>query len=100
MNVVSSDGVVFKVSRKYLEAATAGFPSFEAVLVDQQSVALQEPSEVLELLFQFMHPRSEDQQFRQTSVMEISPNLFFEVAEAAEKYLMFGAVNLFVPRMH
>jgi len=32
--------------------------------------------------------------------MEISPNVFFEVAEAAEKSLMFGAVNLFVPRMH
>jgi len=88
MNVVSSDGVAFKVSRKYLEAATAGFPSFEAVLLDQQPVALQEPSEVLKLLFKFIHPCSEDQQFSQPLVIEISQNQFFEVTEAVEKYLL------------
>jgi len=97
---MSSDSVVFKIFRKYLDAGTAGFPSLEAVVVDQQPVLLQESSQVLELLFQFIHPRSGEQPFRQPMITDVDTILFFQVAEAAEKYVVFGAMNLFVTRMH
>ena len=40
ITIISSDGVVFKIFRKYLDAGTAGFPSFEAVVVDRQPISL------------------------------------------------------------
>ena len=100
LSVVSSDGIMFKIYRKHLDSHTAGFPSFESIVVDQQPITLQEPSDVLELLFQFIHPRAEVQQFRQPVITEIEPKKFFAVAEAAEKYIVFGVMNLCYTRIH
>lgn len=60
----------------------------------REIVSLPETSEVLEVLFQFITPPSEAAGYRQPSVMKMEPNLFFRVAEAAEKYAVFGAMNV------
>jgi hypothetical protein len=65
----------------------------------EETVPLPETSDVLEILFQFIHPPSEAAGYRQPSVMQMEPNLFFKVAEAAEKYAVFGAMNLCVTWM-
>lgn len=69
-------------------------------MVDQQPIHLQESAEVLELLFQFVHPRSEDVQYHQPRVMEIEEKLFFLMAEAAEKYIVYSAMGVCATRMH
>ena len=69
-------------------------------MVDQQPISLQEPSDVLELLFQFIHPRTKMQQFHQPVITETEPTKFFAVAEAAEKYIVFGVMNLCFTRIH
>jgi len=68
-------------------------------VVDEQPISLEEPSNVLETLFQFIHPCPEAKQYRQPSVMDLEPKLFFAVAEAAEKYIVYGAMNTFLTRM-
>jgi len=68
-------------------------------VVDAAPISLEEPSSVLEVLFQFIHPRSESTQFRQPSVKSLEPELFFAIAEAAEKYIVYGAMNTFLTRM-
>jgi len=68
-------------------------------VVDEQPISLEEPSNVLETLFQFIHPCLEAKQYRQPSVMDLEPELFFAVAEAAEKYIVYGAMNIFLTRM-
>ena len=65
----------------------------------RETVSLSETSDVLEVLFQFIHPPSEAAGYRQPSVMRMEPNPFFKVAEAAEKYAVFGAMNLYVTWM-
>jgi hypothetical protein len=95
----SSDGVLFKIHRKYLEATSAGFTAPPFVETDGELVLLQEPSEVLEILFRFVHPPTESQQYRQPAMMDVKPDVLFAVAEAAEKYLVFGAMNICLSRM-
>ena len=68
-------------------------------MVDAAPICLEEPAAVLELLFQFIHPRSESTQFRQPSVKSLKRKLFFAVAEAAEKYIVYGAMNTFLTCM-
>jgi len=68
-------------------------------MVDSTPIPLQEDSTTLEMLFQFIHPCGELSQFRQPSVMNMIPKSLFKVAEAAEKYVVFGAMNVFVTRM-
>ena len=95
----SSDGVLFKIHRKYLEATSAGLTAPPFVETDRELVLLQEPSEVLEILFRFIHPPTESQQYRQPGMMDVKPDVLFAVAEAAEKYLVFGAMNICLSRM-
>ncbi|KIM42589.1 hypothetical protein M413DRAFT_26623 [Hebeloma cylindrosporum] len=90
----SSDGVLFKIYRKYIEATSAGLAAPPIVETDQQHVSLQEPSEVLEILFRFVHPPTEIEHYRQPNMrFGGQPELLFAVAEAAEKYIVFGAMN-------
>ncbi|KDR71149.1 hypothetical protein GALMADRAFT_35914, partial [Galerina marginata CBS 339.88] len=96
----SSDNVLFKVYKTYLNAASDGFAVPELVSTETDVVPLDEPSEVLEVLFQFIHPCLESQKYRQPSVIDMEISLFFLVAEAAEKYVVFGATNTFATRMH
>lgn len=86
--------MLFKIHRKYLEATSAGFTAPPFVETDRELVLLQEPSEVLEILFRFIHPPTESQQYRQPAMMGVKPDVLFAVAEAAEKYLVFAAMNM------
>jgi hypothetical protein len=95
----SSDGVLFKIHSKYLEATSAGFTAPPFVETDQEPVLLQEPSEVLEILFRFIHPPMESQQYRHPNMVDVQPEVLFSVAEAADKYLVFGAMNICLSRM-
>jgi hypothetical protein len=53
---------------------------------------LTETSKILEIIFQFIHPCSQENDFHQSSVFNLTVyGLFFGVAEAAEKYIVFGA---------
>ncbi|EDR01410.1 uncharacterized protein LACBIDRAFT_295590 [Laccaria bicolor S238N-H82] len=89
----SSDGVLFRVYRSRLEANTGGFAPAKIPTLDEV-VVLSEPAEVLELLFQFTHPS------RQPSVLNLEFDLLFALAEAAEKYEVYGAMNTCNIRMH
>lgn len=96
---ISNDGVMFKIYTKYLAAASAGFAIPDFTSVGTQPVLLEEPAHTLEALFQFIHPPSEAQQFRQPSVINMEVNLFFSLAEAAEKYLVHGVMLTCITRM-
>lgn len=83
---------MFRIYRTHLEAHTGGFapakiPTFDEVVV------LSEPAEVLELLFQFTRPS------RQPSILNLEFGLLFALAEAAEKYEAYGAMNICNMRM-
>lgn len=68
--------------------------------MDLEPVSLEEPSEVLEILFRFIHPPTESQQYRQPNIaVDVQSEMVFAVAEAAEKYLVFGAMNSCLLRM-
>lgn len=60
---------------------------------------LDETSKVLETLFQFIHPPGERSNHQQPSIVDMKPELFFAVAGAAEKYEVFGAMNIFLLHM-
>ncbi|KAJ7663144.1 hypothetical protein DFH06DRAFT_1189451 [Mycena polygramma] len=83
----SSDSVLFQVHRKNLEVCTEGFPPSN-ISTAGEVVPLTEDAITLELLFQFMYPQRHP-------ALDTTP---FEVlgplAEAAEKYQVFPAMNI------
>ena len=97
----SSDDVLFKIHSKYLEATSARLSTFaERTMPEFDNQApLDETSEVLETLFQFVHPPGEGSNHQQPSVMDIKPEFFFAVAGASEKYVVFGAMSIFMLHM-
>lgn len=96
----SSDGVLFKLFKTHLDTASAGFNAPDMTTVDDKAILLEESSSVLEILFQFIQPCLEVRQYRQPSVVNLETEIFFAVAEAAEKYIVYGAMNTFFTRMH
>jgi hypothetical protein len=89
----SSDGVLFKIHRKYLEVNAGAFPPAEFATNDE-TVMLTESSAILELLFQFVYPK------QHPDVDDIEPfELFAGVAEAAEKYEIYPAMSTCKLRM-
>lgn len=95
----SSDDVLFKIHSKYLAATSGGLQVPAEILTSPDEVIpLEEPSEILDLLFQFIHPRTEVNNFRQPLVMNMDPNILFPLAEVAEKYQVFGAMNTCITR--
>lgn len=89
----SSDAVLFYIYRTHLQSTTGGFPSPEIPTLDE-IVELSETANVLEILFQFVHPA------RQPSVVSLELDWFFALAEAAEKYEVYGAMNTCRTRMY
>ncbi|KAJ7195862.1 hypothetical protein C8J57DRAFT_1207536 [Mycena rebaudengoi] len=88
----SSDGVQFRVHRKNLEVCAEGFPPAE-ISSTGEVVALTETSATLELLFQFMYPKRHP-------ALDTTPFTVLEpLAEAAEKYQVFPAINICHIRM-
>ena len=70
----------------------------EILTTPDEVISLEEPSEILDLLFRFIHPRTESTNFRQPSVMDMKPTVLLALAEAAEKYQVFGAMNTCITR--
>ncbi|KAF9530892.1 hypothetical protein CPB83DRAFT_849826 [Crepidotus variabilis] len=97
----SSDFVQFRILGAHLKTATDGFPVSEHVVAEEDSpIPLQETGQVLELLFQFVHPpTTRPEQWRQPDVNKMGNEVFFALAEAAEKYTVFAAMSICFTRM-
>jgi hypothetical protein len=84
----SSDGVLFHVHRKNLEVCTEGFPPAEISVTAGEVSDLLETAETLDLLFQFMYPKRHP-------ALDTTPfEILHPLAEAAEKYQVFPAMNI------
>jgi hypothetical protein len=89
----SSDGVLFNIHRKNLEIVSGAFPPAE-FSTDKEIVPLTESSAILELLFQFVYPR------QLPDIHKVQPfTSLMELAEAAEKYEVYPAINACKIRM-
>ncbi|KAF8982135.1 hypothetical protein BDQ17DRAFT_1337020 [Cyathus striatus] len=89
----SSDNVLFSIHRKNLETHTGAFPPAEFKADEQEVVTLQESSETLDLLFQFIYPQ------RHPSLSDSTFEVLAPLAEAAEKYEAYSAMNICHIRM-
>ncbi|KAG6847925.1 hypothetical protein H0H93_004853 [Arthromyces matolae] len=83
----SSDGILFRIHKLNLRACTEAFSPPENTTFDE-IVALTETSSTLELLFRFIYP------LPQPNFGELDFESLVLVAEAAEKYRVFPAMNL------
>ncbi|KAJ3782856.1 hypothetical protein GGU10DRAFT_69806 [Lentinula aff. detonsa] len=83
----SSDNVDFRLHKRYLEFATGGFPPANTPSSLGEIVRLSESSTTLEILFQFVYPQ------RHPSLDKLGFEELLKVAEAAEKYEVFGALT-------
>ncbi|KAJ7184746.1 hypothetical protein C8R46DRAFT_1065048 [Mycena filopes] len=88
----SSDGVLFNVHRVNLQTHTEGFPPAE-IAVDGQICPLSEGAATLEVLFQFIYPR------RHPTLDDMAFADVAALAEAAEKYQVYSAMNICHLRM-
>ncbi|KAF7294559.1 hypothetical protein MIND_00992400 [Mycena indigotica] len=85
----SSDNVIFRTHTKNLETHAEGFPpSAFAVDLESEIVNLTETAETLELLFQYVYPQ------RQPDLTTLPFNVLADLAEAAEKYQIFSAMDI------
>ncbi|KZP04195.1 hypothetical protein FIBSPDRAFT_767813, partial [Athelia psychrophila] len=89
MTFASSDNVLFKIKQSYLKANSEGFspPEGTSASPDNEIVNLTEPAETLDLLFQFVYPQ------KQPDLRKLSTKRILELAEAAEKYQVFAAME-------
>lgn len=90
----SSDGILFGLHRKNLETYAGAFPLDEAEYRPPVlNLTLEESSEVLEVVFEFLYPKRypdlEDKDF--TSLISI--------AGAVEKYEVFSAMHTCTSRL-
>ncbi|KAJ7142455.1 hypothetical protein C8R44DRAFT_760689 [Mycena epipterygia] len=88
----SCDGTLFGIHRPNLQTNTEGFPPPEINTRDEV-VPLSESAPTLELLFQFIYPR------RHPALDETAFADLAALAEAAEKYQVFSAMNICRIRM-
>ncbi|KAG6834532.1 hypothetical protein H0H93_009113 [Arthromyces matolae] len=100
----SSDDIIFRIHRNNLETSAGSFPSSGTVHREGDIVELTEDAPTLELLFQFVYPRRHPtlrafsvEQTLDTDTIHFS--LLERVAEAAEKYEVFAAMNICYIRM-
>ncbi|KAJ7431475.1 hypothetical protein B0H11DRAFT_2130378 [Mycena galericulata] len=88
----SSDDVLFSVHRVNLQTHTEGFPPAE-IVTEGEICPLPESSATLEVLFQFIYPR------RHPSLDNFRFEAVAALAEAAEKYQVYSAMNICHLRM-
>ncbi|KAJ7907671.1 hypothetical protein B0H13DRAFT_2018273 [Mycena leptocephala] len=88
----SSDGVLFCVHRVNLQTHTEGFPPAE-IATQGEVCPLSESSSILEVLFQFIYPR------RHPALDNMPFAKVAALAEAAEKYQVYSAMNICHLRM-
>ncbi|KZT69446.1 hypothetical protein DAEQUDRAFT_726754 [Daedalea quercina L-15889] len=87
VTIVSSDGVLFKVHKKSLATYSEVFPDGDLATNDE-TVPLSERSSTLELLFQYMYRQP------QPDITELPFDQLSSLAEAAEKYRVFSAMEI------
>ncbi|KAF9472494.1 hypothetical protein BDN70DRAFT_938141 [Pholiota conissans] len=100
---ISSDGIHFKIHSEHLTlTSTVGLARLpeNVSTAGSDPICLSETSDVLEILFQFIEPPPLSRNHRHPSVMDMEPSLFFRIAEAAEKYIVYGAMGVCSMRMH
>jgi hypothetical protein len=88
----SCDDVLFAVHRVNLETHTDAFPPPE-ISTEGEICLLSESSATLEVLFQFIYPR------RHPTLEGLPFSDLAALAEAAEKYQLFSAMNICHIRM-
>ncbi|KAJ6589476.1 hypothetical protein B0H19DRAFT_1303739 [Mycena capillaripes] len=92
ISILSSDGVLFKVHRKNLEVHSDIFAdaanATRSEPGDVEIVHLTETAEVLELLLQYMYRQ------RQPYLGDVKFATFANLAEAAEKYMVYSALDI------
>ncbi|KAL1741061.1 hypothetical protein HDZ31DRAFT_67299 [Schizophyllum fasciatum] len=89
----SCDGALFKIHRVNLDTHSAAFPPVELGCAVTEAVELTEDAHTLELLFQFIYP------WRQPTLLDVPFSRLDALAEAAEKYQIFSAMNICRIRM-
>ncbi|TRM62289.1 hypothetical protein BD626DRAFT_404272 [Schizophyllum amplum] len=94
----STDGVLFKIHRINLDTHSGAFPPPEFASTEfgcsaTEVVDLTEDARTLELLFQFIYP------WRQPTLLDTPFEALDALAEAAEKYQIFSAMNICRVRM-
>ncbi|RDB27143.1 hypothetical protein Hypma_004592 [Hypsizygus marmoreus] len=83
----SSDGVLFRIHAFHLKACTEGFSPPECAKFEE-IVPLTETASTLELLFQFIYP------IPQPDLALLEFPILESLAESAEKYQVFPAMNI------
>ncbi|TFK64139.1 hypothetical protein BDN72DRAFT_802489 [Pluteus cervinus] len=89
--IISSDDVQFKLHKKNLAFNTGGFPPLEfarGTNIELEQVNLSERGYILDLLFQFAYPQ------RYPDVKSLAVDILSELADAAEKYEVYGAISV------
>ena len=85
----SKDGVLFYIKRSFIDAHARGFPPPPNTANPNATLyRLEESSSTLELLFQFMSPQ------RSPDLTAVDFEVLAALAEAAEKYEVFGAMEI------
>jgi hypothetical protein len=87
VSIRSSDGVLFQVNKSNLALSSAGFPPLEFETLDE-IVQLTETSTTLRLLFKFCYPECHP------DVTTLMYDVLALLAEAAEKYEVYSAMNV------
>jgi hypothetical protein len=88
----SADGILFLLHIKFLDMNTGGFPPAE-IETWGEVVSLTEDSSTLELLFQFIYP------MHHPTLAHMPFATLLLLAEAAEKYEVYSAMNVCNIRM-
>lgn len=89
MTIRSSDGILFKVHRKNLEAHSEVFSAGEGIINHPGDIVeMEERSEVLELFFQYFYRQ------RQPELSDLPFSTLADLAEAVEKYEVFSAMTI------
>jgi len=91
----SSDGKLFAAHKSYLGTYTGGFPAAETTeaSANPEVIELEEKADVLLLVLQFAHPE------RPPSTVSLENEVIMRLAEAVEKYVVFGAMEVCRLRM-
>ncbi|KZP11906.1 hypothetical protein FIBSPDRAFT_898614 [Athelia psychrophila] len=77
-----------RLHRKNLESASEGFSPPSGTTTSNEIVQLSERAEILDLLFQYIYPQ------RSPDLASIRFEVFADLAEAAEKYQVFGPMEI------
>jgi hypothetical protein len=86
ITIESHDGVIFKLHVANLKVSMGAWPW--ELTVANEVVQLPEPSGILDLLFQFCYPE------RHPELNHLAFDILADFAKAAEKYKVFGAIDI------